>query len=131
MAFVEVGTTVIIKSPNYPDHYPANLNCTWTLSTVRKDERIRIVFLSLNIDIRGDTLSFYDAKTPIEKTKMNGPLDLIYLDNGEILQPAGKKRPYFSSGQFLTIEMLTNDDNYETSGFQLSATAVKKGTNIL
>lgn len=127
MSYVEVGTTIIVKSPNYPGNYPANLNCTWTISTVRKDERVRVIFLSLNIDVRGDKLSFYDGPLVNSKAKMTGPMDKIYLDNGNILQPAGKNRPYFSSGKFLTIEMVTNDDGQETSGFQLTATALKKG----
>ena len=52
-SYVEIGSIVLIKSPGYPNHYPAKLNCTWTISTVRNDERVRLSFQSLDIDSRG------------------------------------------------------------------------------
>ena len=127
ITYVEIGSTVIIKSPGYPKTYPASLNCTWTISTVRQDERVRLAFSSLNVDARGDHLSLYDGKSTDPDLKMTGPLDMIFLETGKFLQPAGIKRPYFSSGKFLTLEMLSNEDGHQTSGFQLSATSVKKG----
>ena len=129
MIYVEIGSTVTIQSPGYPKTYPSKLNCTWTVSTVRNDERVRFEFLSLNIDARGDFLSLYDGKAAESKLKMTGPLDMIYLDDGKFLQPADIKRPYFSSGKFMTLEMLSNDDEHQSSGFQLKATSLKKGEN--
>ena len=125
--YVEIGSTVTIQSPGYPKTYPSKLNCTWTVSTVRNDERVRFEFLSLNIDARGDFLSLYDGKAAESKLKMTGPLDMIYLDDGKFLQPAEIKRPYFSSGKYMTLEMLSNDDEHQSSGFQLTATSLKKG----
>ena len=119
--FVEVGTTALIQSPNYPDNYPANLNCSWTISTIRNDERVRLIFLSLNIDTRGDRLILLDGDDV-----MTGPLDPIHLDNNDLLEPAGLKRPYFSSAKLMTITLVTNS-KFEASGFQVQATAVKRG----
>ena len=127
VTYVEIGSTVTIQSPGYPKTYPSKLNCTWTVSTVRNDERVRFEFLSLNVDARGDFLSLYDGKAAEFKLKMTGPLDMIYLDDGKFLQPADIKRPYFSSGKFMTLEMLSNDDEHQSSGFQLTATSLKKG----
>ena len=127
MTYVEIGSSVIIKSPGYPKTYPSKLNCTWTISTVRNDERVRLDFLSINIDSRGDYLSLYDGKNAKSALKMTGPQDMIYLDDGKFLQPAGTQRPYFSSGKFMTIEMISNDDGFQSDGFQVSATSVKKG----
>ena len=73
ITYVEIGSTVIIKSPGYPKTYPSSLNCTWTISTVRKDERVRLAFLSLNVDSRGDHLSLYDGKSTDPDLKMTGP----------------------------------------------------------
>ena len=129
VTYVEIGSTVTIQSPGYPKTYPSKLNCTWTVSTVRNDERVRFEFLSLNVDARGDFLSLYDGKAAESKLKMTGPLDMIYLDDGKFLQPADIKRPYFSSGKFMTLEMLSNDDEHQSSGFQLKATSLKKGEN--
>lgn len=128
ISYVEMGTSDIIKSPNYPGVYPKKLNCSWLISTVRQDERVRLVFLSLNIDSRGDRLVLYDGDQISNSSKMTGPLDIIQVDNDTPLAPAGMKRPYFSSGRQLTVNMMT-DEKYETSGFQLTATAVKKGRN--
>ena len=119
----------MIKSPNYPYDYPKNLNCTWTISAVRADQRVRIVFLSLNVDSRGDELILYDGQYAYDYCKMHGPMDVISLANGRSIEPAGTKRPYFSSKKFMTVQLLT-DDKYETSGFQLTATAVKRGKLI-
>ena len=59
ISYVNIGFMVVLKSPNYPGNYPPNLNCTWSISAVRNDQRVRIVFLSLNIDSRGDKLNIY------------------------------------------------------------------------
>jgi hypothetical protein len=70
VTYVEIGSSVTIQSPGYPKTYPSQLNCTWTVSTVRNDERVRLEFLSLNIDARGDVLSLYDGKAAESKLKM-------------------------------------------------------------
>ena len=124
-----MGTTAVIKSPNYPQDYPKNLNCTWTISAVRDDQRVRVVFQSLSIDSRGDNLILYDGKYADKTCKMHGPLDMIYLADGKAIEPAGTKRPYFSSHKYMTVQ-LTTDDTYQSKGFQLSTTAVKRGSDF-
>ena len=63
MIYIEKGTHKIIQSPKYPKKYLPNLNCSWTISTVRDDERVRLQFTSLNIgDNAGDQLILYDGK---------------------------------------------------------------------
>ena len=64
MIYIEKGTHKIIQSPKYPQKYLPNLNCSWTISTVRDDERVRLQFTSLNIgDNSGDQLILYDGKS--------------------------------------------------------------------
>ena len=63
MIYIEKGTHKIIQSPKYPKKYLPNLNCSWTISTVRDDERVRLHFTTLNIDGKaGDQLILYDGK---------------------------------------------------------------------
>ena len=62
MIYIEKGTHKIIQSPKYPKKYLPNLNCSWTISTVRDDERVRLHFTTLNIDGKaGDQLILYDG----------------------------------------------------------------------
>ena len=42
------------------------------------------------------------------------------------IKASGTKRPYFSSGKFLTIQFLTNE-NSQSPGFHLSSTSARKG----
>ena len=42
------------------------------------------------------------------------------------IKASGTKRPYFSSGKFLTIQFLTNE-NSQSTGFHLSSTSARKG----
>ena len=123
-----MGTTAVIKSPNFPQNYPPNLNCTWTISAVRDDQRVRVVFTALDMELRGagDDLILYDGKYAEKDCRMHGPLDMIHLADGKAIEPAGTKRPYFSSHKFMTLQLTTND-KYQSSGFQLSTTAVKRG----
>ena len=86
-----------------------------------------ISFKSILVCFGGDELNLFDGRGTKPELRMTGPMDEIYLDEGKFLQPAGIKRPYFTSGKFMTLEMLSNDDGYESSGFQLTATSVKKG----
>ena len=79
------------------------------------------------MDNRGDILQFFDGNSCSPNDRMLGPMDEIPVDGGNNLLPQGKKRPYFSSEKIMTLQMLTNDDGYETSGYQIAATAVKKG----
>ncbi len=71
----------------------------------------------------------YDGKTVLESRKMIGPLDKVSVGNDHHLTPIGIMRPFFSSSKHLTIQMST-DSTFEASGFQISATAVKKGTRL-
>ena len=75
--FVERGTHQVIKSPNYPKKSQNNLNCTWTLSTVRNDERVRLVFDSLDIGTNGDKLILYDGDSTKSENLMTGPMDQV------------------------------------------------------
>merc|ERR1712025_884469 len=82
----------------------------------------------MGIDLRGagDDLILYDGKYAEKECRMHGPLDMIHLANGKAIEPAGTKRPYFSSHKFMTLQLTTND-KYQSNGFQLSTTAVKRG----
>ena len=75
--FVERGTHQVIKSPNFPQKSQSNLNCTWTLSTVRNDERVRLVFDSLDIGANGDRLILYDGDSTESENLMTGPMDQV------------------------------------------------------
>ena len=75
--FVERGTHQVIKSPNYPQKSQNSLNCTWTLSTVRNDERVRLVFDSLDIGTNGDKLILYDGDSTKSENFMTGPMDQV------------------------------------------------------
>ena len=140
--FVERGTHQVIKSPNYPKKSQNNLNCTWTLSTVRNDERVRLVFDSLDIGTNGDKLILYDGDSTETENLMTGPMDQVKFGQNRYIfdknlrncdftkffriKASGTKRPYFSSGKFLTIQFLTNE-NSQSTGFHLSSTSARKG----
>lgn len=55
--FTVTGSSGIIKSPNYPNNYPTNKVCTWTIK-VGATEEIELEFL--NVDVEGDSNCRYD-----------------------------------------------------------------------
>ena len=57
---------------------------------------------------------------------MVGPLDQVKIDGDQIIPASKTKRPYWSSGKYLTLQFLTNE-KIENTGFQVSSTAVRRG----
>ena len=57
---------------------------------------------------------------------MVGPLDQVKINEDKTIPASKTKRPYWSSGKFLTLQFLT-DEKIETTGFEVSSTAVRRG----
>ena len=57
---------------------------------------------------------------------MVGPLDQVKINEDQTIPASKTKRPYWSSGKYLTLQFLT-DEKIENTGFQVSSTAVKRG----
>ncbi|GAA57575.1 tolloid-like protein 1 [Clonorchis sinensis] len=89
-----VEPTDSIASPNYPQDYPANLNCTWTISQPQGCV-IRLKFEDFKLESGGDYVRVYDGPPSNE--------NLLDTWTGTSIPS-----PRVSTGNTLTVEMHTN-----------------------
>ena len=54
------GESGEFKSPNFPENYPSNAECTWTI-TVPEHQKVSLQFQSLDIDCAGDFIEIHDG----------------------------------------------------------------------
>ena len=106
----------IIKSPNYPNDYDDNLNCTWTIKALFSGRYIvKVLFNDFKLESTcDDVLKFYDG--------MNETSNLL----GSY---CGTTHPevIYSTGRYLSVKFQT-DNMISYKGFNFSFTAVKEGT---
>ncbi|XP_077986460.1 cubilin-like [Glandiceps talaboti] len=53
-------------SPDYPNPYGANIDCTWNI-TVDEGSKINLVFTDFNVDVEGDVFEIYDETIAADK----------------------------------------------------------------
>lgn len=106
----------IIKSPNYPNDYDDNLNCTWIIKVSFSGRYIvKVVFNDFKLERTcDDVLKFYDGMD--ETSNLLG--SYCGTTHPEVI---------YSTGRYLYVQFQT-DNMINYKGFNFSFTAVKEGT---
>ena len=97
----------LLWSPNFPYHYPNNLNCTWRI-TAQPGEIINMTIEELDL-AKNDTLVIFDGNS----TDKNSSIVLAELVGKIVVE-----KTLQSFGHFVTV-VLNTDANYSSKGFWL------------
>lgn len=93
----------MVWSPNFPRHYPDNLNCTWRIIT-QAHKTVRVTIKELDL-AENDTLLIFDS---------NSTSSVVLAElTGRIV-----KKTFQSNSHLVTI-VLSTDGNYSSKGFWL------------
>lgn len=72
---VQEGEEIIVKSPNYPDRYFDNLNCTWEIILPRSSSTIDIFVESFDIENSEDSIGACDNDYVVIQYIRNGVIE--------------------------------------------------------
>ncbi|KAL5007353.1 hypothetical protein ScPMuIL_016159 [Solemya velum] len=103
------GSKLTLESPNYPNNYYNNLDCTWQI-TASYGYHVEIVVQDLNLEVCGgssctcDKLVLYDNSTQ--------------TDMGVLCEMSTSSETYYSSGSTAWVHFHTDGSNVNT-GFRL------------
>nr|XP_039268068.1 cubilin-like [Styela clava] len=111
-----------ITSPNYPNNYPADANCTWTISAPQPNGRITLQFTQL------------DLYSNVTYNGPCGPYDYIQILGGKTTSSpefgtyCGSTVPakFTSFGDALTVIFVSQSD-FQRSGFRFLYTSSTSG----
>merc|ERR1712002_475208 len=110
-----------VKSPNFPDHYSANIHCEYLFRAPSNDKVIRITFLEFLIDEEENTENCVFDRVIIH----DGP-DNTYPSIGRAMCGSKVPEQVYSSGPHLTISLHSAQDSVFGKGFQLNYDMVDK-----
>ena len=105
-----IGPSGEIKSPNYPNNYGNNQECTWQI-TVPVNKQVRLDFSDFKTESGKDVLQVFDT----------GSREPVITFSGTTYKPP----PITSSGRSLRIRLITDGAN-TMKGFKLAYSQVGK-----
>ncbi|CAK8673616.1 uncharacterized protein LOC143468203 [Clavelina lepadiformis] len=99
-----------ITSPNWPNSYPSNLDCEWTITSLA-EENIIIEFLDISLTCCIDVIKVFDGNElvgmPIHTVKGTG--EVTHFPS-----------PYVSSTSSISVRLMTYDLPSKASGFRIA-----------
>jgi cubilin len=105
-----------LTSPNYPDSYPSNISCQWTISA---DSSASVVLKILDFSLQGNTASCSgDYVTIYDGYSTSSPI--IQQVCGQLLN-----RQFTSTGPFMTVAF-QSDETGSSRGFKLQYNSQEK-----
>ena len=119
----ETHFTLVLSSPNYPQHYDSNMDCLWRIQTDPSsgpDYIIKVTFQDFELEdyfCKYDNLKFYDGPLPQESTLLGSYCGTLHPD------------VIYSRGKYLYVKF-HSDSTKTYKGFRLHYTAVKKGRDM-
>ncbi|XP_078681767.1 procollagen C-endopeptidase enhancer 1-like [Branchiostoma floridae x Branchiostoma belcheri] len=106
------GTSGTFASPNYPGHYPEDLQCVYVIQ-VTPPKVVKLTFAAFNVEQDYDFVYVFDGDTTDKRIQI------------EQLTGDAIPSPVMSTGSVLTVQFIS--DSVETyKGFQATYAAVDK-----
>lgn len=105
--------TLTIQSPNYPNNYPNNIECTWKLK-VPQDRLVVLTFTEINLQQKYDHVSVYDGCST----------DQTDLQRSYTGVTSGRPR-HQSTGSTLEVQLYTNP-SIGSRGFQATVSSINR-----
>ena len=117
---------MVVRSPNYPNPYPPNVQVTWTLNG-EEGSILQGTFSSFDLVAPGDYLEIYDTMAASNRVRRAAAYSSILL---HLTGPESTllNTTFQTSGNAITL-MLVSDAEFEGTGFSLVLTPVHKQGN--
>ncbi|XP_057296871.1 cubilin-like isoform X2 [Hydractinia symbiolongicarpus] len=124
------GSQGTISTPNYPENYPAESSCIWTI-TVPKKHYIELTFVDFDVE------PYEDCKTDVLEVKdggdINSPMIGIMVNNTEWVRIKGgqycnkRRPPKVITSTFNKLRLwFQSDSTIEMKGFKATFVALKE-----
>ncbi|XP_071826204.1 cubilin-like isoform X2 [Apostichopus japonicus] len=105
----DVTTSGYITSPNYPQPYTSNQNCSWVLESSNPTDRITVTFVALDLETSPDGCFDY-----VQVSDGNHPLAAV----GPEICGTAVPSPITSYGSSLVVDFISDGSNHG-SGFKM------------
>ncbi|XP_067930809.1 cubilin-like [Watersipora subatra] len=112
---ITVDNTIgVIRSPNYPDNYQPNTNCTWTLMGSQAVDRITLQFSHMDLEESDVSLGLcaHDSVRVLQGDNADAPQQGIYCGQGV--------PPSITSTSYALTVVFTTDSTVQLTGFSAS-----------